>query len=288
MTLKLLIPLPVAALAALLCTPATGAAQSILLSSENFALLGGTGITSTGTVGTVISNGDVGLSPGPTTGITGFPPAVITNGGIIETGPVTGQARLDLMTAQVGLAGMPSDTNMSNIDLGGKTLFSGVYTFDAAAGLTGALTLDAEGQNNAFWVFQIGTSFNTAVNSSVTIINPGTNGGSDYGVFWAAGAEIILGANNDILGNYLSGTSITFGSNSSGSGRALALAAISLDQNAVDVFGGPGGGDWAGGLMYDQGGAVVPVPEPSTYAALFGLAALGFVFVRRLRGNKKA
>src|SRR3954465_15407877 len=102
-----------------LASPLCGIAQSILLTAGDFALLGGTAITSTGTVGTTIRNGNVGLSPGATTGITGFPPAVIVNGAIIATGPVTAQARLDLITASVGLAGMPSNANMSTVDLGG-------------------------------------------------------------------------------------------------------------------------------------------------------------------------
>jgi hypothetical protein len=101
---------------------------SILLSVENFAIFGGTAITSSGTEGTVISNGDVGLSPGATSGITGFPPAVITNGVIVDTGPVTSQARLDLIQLQTGLASMPSNTNLTTHDLGGLTLGSGVYT----------------------------------------------------------------------------------------------------------------------------------------------------------------
>lgn len=135
-----------AAVAALiLVTSVELSAQSILLSAGDFTLLGGTAITSTGTVGTTIRNGNVGLSPGATTGITGFPPAVIVNGAIIATGPVTAQARLDLITASVGLAGMPSNANLSTVDLGGKTLAPGVYAFNGAASLSGALVLDAQG-----------------------------------------------------------------------------------------------------------------------------------------------
>jgi len=275
-----LIAWSLAAMAALFWIPALGA--SILLSSDDFALLGGTAITSTGAVGTVISNGNVGLSPGATTGITGFPPAAILRGAIIATGPVTGQARLDLITVRTGLANMPSDTNLSNVDLGGMTLFSGVYTFNAAATLNGALVLDGQGQNGAFWVFQIGTSFTGSVNSSVTVINPGSNGGSDYGIFWDAGSEIIVGANNALLGNYLSGTSVTLGAESGGSGRVLVLAAITLDQNSLNTHGGPGGNDWTGGLMYDQFGNVIAIPEPST-AALVGLPVAGLFLMRRFR-----
>lgn len=249
-----------AASLALLLTAPLGLA-SILLSADDFTLLGGTAITSTGVAGTVIRNGDVGLSPGATTGITGFPPAVIQNGAIIATGPATRQARLDLIQAQVGLAGMPSDQILSNVDLAGKTLRPGVYTFDGAAKLTGALVLDARGRNGAFWVFQIGTALTTSVNSSVTVINPGSNGGRDCGIFWNAGSAITIGANNRIAGNYLAGTSITFGGKSSGGGRALARAGISLDNNQINAKGGPDGSSWSSGLRYNASGAVVPNPD---------------------------
>jgi sugar lactone lactonase YvrE len=265
MTIKNLFPLPVVTLAALLCAPASGFARSILLTAGNFTLLGGTAITSTGVAGTTISNGNVGLAPGATSGITGFPPAVITGGAIISTGLVTGQARLDLITASVGLAGMASNATLSNVDLGGLTLTPGVYTFNAAAGQTGTLTLDAQGENNVAWVFQIGTALTTAINSKVTVINLGSNGGSDDAIFWNAGSAINIGANNVIVGNYLAGTSISFGSTTSGSGRALALAGVTLNDNIINAHGGPDGSDWTGGLTYGSSGKVLPslFPSPS-------------------------
>jgi hypothetical protein len=258
---KSLISFTAAALAALLCVPVTGSAQSILLSAGNFTLLSGTGITSTGTTGTTIISGNVGLSPGPTTGITGFPPAVVVGGGaIIGTGGQTGQARLDLQKAMVGLAGMPTGTDMSNVDLGGKTLLPGVYTFNGAATQNGALVLDAHFQNNAYWVFQIATGLTTSSSSTVTIINPGSNGGSDDGIFWNAGTAVTIGSNNTIKGNYLAGTSITFGGTTSGQGRGLALAAVTLDVTVINSQGGPSGSDWTGGLIYSPLGAVVGNP----------------------------
>ncbi len=185
------------------------AESSILLSAEDFTILGGTAITSTGVVGTVISNGNVGLFPGATTGITGFPPAVIENGTIIATGPETEQAQADLLMVKTALALMPQDEILSNMDMGGMTLNSGVYFFDGAATLNGALVLDGQGMDDAYWVFQISTTLITSVNSMVTVINPGPSNGSDYGVFWNVGTGVTIGANNAVLGNYLAGTSIT-------------------------------------------------------------------------------
>ncbi|RRJ96913.1 DUF3494 domain-containing protein [Opitutaceae bacterium TAV4] len=287
--LKIIRPilLPVAAFAAAFGVPATVSAQSILLSAGDFTLLGGTTITSSGASGTVISNGNVGVGPG--TAVSGFPPALIVNGGIIETGSVTNQAHLDLIKAATGLALMAFDTNLGNVNLGGQTLLPGIYKFDSAAALTGALVLDANGQDDAFWVFQIGTSLTTSVGASVTVINTGSNGGSDLGIFWNTGTEITFGADNVIAGNYISGTSITAGDGTAGGARLLALAAVTLGNNQIDALGGLGGGDWTGGLTYAADGiTMVPVPEPAAVLWLAPLGALGFTLWRRRQGHGKA
>jgi len=269
-------------LVTLLGAPLAASAQSILLSSGNFTILAGTSISSTNVVGTNIISGNIGLSPTSGTAITGFPPAIITGGGgIIPTGPVTAQAMTDLMAVATGLANMPANVNMSDLDLGGTTLLPGVYKFDAAAAMNGILTLDANGQNNAFWVFQIASTLTTTNGSTVNIINLGSNGGSDDGIYWATGAAINVGNSNVIAGNYLAGTTITFGTNTNGNGRALARAAVVLDQNVINSQGGPAGSDWTGGLRYNNAGDVVPVPEPAAFLWFVPLAALGLVLWQR-------
>ena len=273
--------IPLVAFTALLLAPAPDAAGSILGSADSFTLLGGSAISSTATVGTLISNGDVGLSPTGEAAITGFPPAVIVNGVIVPTGATTAQARADLVVAMSGLAGMTPDTDLTGQDLGGLILHPGVYHFTSTAALTGALVLDADGDNHAFWVFQIGTTFTSAANASVSVIHFGPDGGAGLGLFWNAGTEISIGADNVVEGNYLTATSIIFGANTSGGARALALASISLDNNQLDAFGGYAGGDWTGGLGYDLGGDVVPIPEPSSVLWLTPLASLAFALWRR-------
>lgn len=282
----------VAALAALLCVPVSGSAQSILRTAGNFTLLGGSAISSTATVGTTVANGNVGLSPTAESAITGFPPAVITNGAIIATGAATAQARADLILAAAGLAAMAPSANLTGLNLGGMTLAPGVYSFTNTAFLTGTLTLDAQGQNNVAWVFQIGSSLAAAASSTVTFVNFGSNAGSDLGVFWNAGTTIGLGDGNLLAGNYLAGTSITFGNLAHGGGRALAQSAITLDNDQINSFGGPGGGDLTGGLTFAANGTtVVPsaIPEPAAVLWLAPLSALGLVIWRRsVRGKISA
>jgi hypothetical protein len=266
----------VAALASLCFSSTPASAQSILKTAGNFSVLASQAITVAGT-GFSIKNGDVGLFPAATTNITGFPPGTVTGitisgsaAGIIATGGATQQAEADLQVAATGLAAMTPNMNFSSVDMANLgPLPPGVYKWNAAATLTGALVLDAQGHNGVAWVFQFGTGLTTAVNSSVTIINAGSNGGSDDGVFWnAATGAIVFGDNNTVLGNYIAYTSISFTGSTlllgGGGVRFLALnAAVSFaGPGSVTADGGPGGGDFTGGLSL-SGSAVVVTPGSS-------------------------
>jgi hypothetical protein len=263
-----------AALVALWCVPASGFAQSILLSAGNFALLAGSTIANTGS--SDIISGNVGVSPG--TAVTGFPPGNLTGGSVI-IGGASAQAELDLMKVASALGNMTPTGNLTGTDLGNLILLPGVYYFATTAALTGNLTLNANDENNAFWVFQIGSTLTTAADSNVTMINLGSNGGSDDGVFWDAGTSITFGAGSQILGNYLAGSTVTLDSTAGGDGRALAQTTIALDDSILNSQGGPEGSDYSGGLMYLPNGTIVPVvvPEPAASLWLTPLCALGVV-----------
>jgi type VI secretion system secreted protein VgrG len=249
--------------AALLCAPCPGQATSILGTADSFTVLAGSTVTNTGT--TTIQ-GNVGVSPG--SAVTGFPPGIVTPPGTIyATDAVAAQAQSDNTTAYNSLAGMPSNFNLTGKDLGGLTLTPGVYHFDNSAQLTGLLTLDAQGANNAFWVFQIGSTLTTASSSAINFINPGSNNGSDAGLFWQVGSSATLGTTTAFEGNILALTSITLNTGvTDPNGRFLAQnGAVTLDTNVLSnvcplgVYGN-GGPGLNGALEFDTTGKVVPVP----------------------------
>jgi Ice-binding-like len=217
-------------LAASLAGPSPALAQVSLGTASNFAVLGGAGVTCTGSA----VNGDVGSL----LTVTGFPPptpALCTLVGTVHAGDAaTTAAFSDFLRAHDALDAMPCDAqhNLTGQPLGGKTLAPGVYCFNSTADLTtGTLTLDGRGNSNAVWVFQVETAITTGTASVVM-----ANGGRACNVFWELGTAATIGTGTAFLGNVLAGSAITFtGTNSSLVGRALAVTAVTMTGTNVSI-----------------------------------------------------
>jgi hypothetical protein len=198
-------------------------------SAASFGVLAGSTVTNTGP--SVIS-GNVGVSPG--TAIVGFPPGIVVPPGAIHAGDaVAGQAQVDLTTAYNSLAGRPSSANLTGQNLGGLVLTPGVYTFNSNAQLTGSLTLNAQGNPNAVFIFQINSTLITASNSRVNLIG----GGTGTNVFWQVGSSATLGTGTSFVGDILALTSITLNTGANiACGAALARnGAVTLDTNNIQL-----------------------------------------------------
>ncbi len=221
------------ALAGLIFGAAPVHAQISLGTAGNFGALGGSTVTNTG-ASTV--NGNVGVSPG--TSVTGFPPGIIIGGTVNANNAVAMQAQSDLTAAYNSLAGTACTTDLTGQDLGGLTLTPGVYCFSTSAQLTGTLTLNAQGNASALWIFKTGSSLTTASGSSVVVIN----GGSGCNVYWQVGSSATVGTGSNMAGNILALSSITLNTGANLSGRALArTGAVTLDTNNVNTCAAGGG-----------------------------------------------
>ena len=266
------------ALAVALATALPAAALPLLGSAQNYVALAGSTITNTGLSAIW---GDIGTDPG--IAITGL--AGVTHTGTIHQIDATAhQAQFDAAAAYGLLAARSSTVNLTGVDLGGRTLTPGVYTFNTAAQLTGILTLDAGADPNAQFVFQIGTALTTATGSAVNV----QNGGARVGVFWQVGSSATLGTGTSFAGNLLADQSITLDTAASIlCGRAFALhAALTLDGNRISNDCSGAGSLGSGRLDGGSHGFSAAVPEPTTAALLaFGLAALARIGGRNLRGH---
>jgi hypothetical protein len=204
------------------------APPAALGSAGTFAVLAGSTVTNTGATTTI--QGDVGVSPGAA--IVGIPAGQPNPGAIYAAVPPAPAAQTDLTTAYNDLAGRACGTNLTSLDLGGMTLPPGVYCFNTSAGLTGTLTLDGQGNPNAVFVFQIGSTLTTASSSAVNLIG----GAQDQNVYWQIGSSATLGTDTAFQGTIVALSSITLNSGASLSGRALARnGAVTLDTNAITL-----------------------------------------------------
>lgn len=198
--------------------------------ADNFAVLGASTVTN---AGLTTVKGDMGVSPAAT--ITGFPPGTIS-GTMHRDDAVAVQAQHDVSVAYTNIVEQSCTGNLTDQDLGGKTLTPGVYCFDTTAQLTGTLTLDGQGNPNSVFIFQIGSTLTTASNASVVFINEA----NAYNSFWQVGSSATLGVDTSFAGNVLAYTSITTTTGVVTNGGLYALnGVVTLDTNTLAIAQGP-------------------------------------------------
>ncbi|MGB9382144.1 MAG: Ig-like domain-containing protein [Candidatus Binatus sp.] len=192
----------------------TGQSPVNLGSASAYAILAATTVTAPGPI---VVNGDLGLYPG--TSVTGFPPAVVDGTTNIDN-PAAMAAQADLLTAYNALFGLaPGATKTGNI--GGTTLTPGIYTAPSTslAVSSGNLTLDAQGDVNAVWIFQVGTTLDVTPGLQVIL----ANGAQASNIFWQVGSSATIDTTAVMQGNILASISVTVNNGAILNGRALAL-----------------------------------------------------------------
>lgn len=258
---------------------AAGLAPVNLGSAASFGIASTAGVTNTLTVPNTTINGDTVLDPDTTCnavtidaaggfGLCGGAPPTI-NGTVISplfsgAGPTSTAIKADLQAAFLSItppAGPPAAGSLggaTNIPAGttlgaptgnalvqGDNLFvAGVYQSLTSILITDDLTLDAQGNSNAVFIFQSSSTVGAAAGAA----SPGThtrilliNGAKASNVFWQAGSSATLGAYAEFQGNILASESITMNTGASSCGRLLAGAfaagAFVFDSNLVSVPG---------------------------------------------------
>ena len=250
-------------------------AGALLGSASQFGVLAGAAVTNTGS-STV--QGDLGLHGSAALG--GLSDVVVL-GTLHGADNRTKMASDDALTAFNTLAGLAFTADLSGQDLGSVgTLLPGIYRFDSLAQLSGTLTLDAQHDPQAMFIFQIGSDLVTASGAHIEVLN----GVPGQGVYWQVGNSASLGAGSVFAGNILAGTGISLDADAKIlCGRALALhAGVRLNGNVIsndcESLSGGGHSDFGSAGF---SGSFLPlqlIPEPAALAA-FGL--LGVALSRR-------
>ncbi len=205
-----------------------------LRTAGDFAILGESAISGTGAVVT----GDLGISPGFATSMTGFSLSADGTNEFSTSGQVTGKlyaadyatttpaklnaAILDMGRAFTEASERTPDVTTLGPDIGGMTLVPGVYRWTTPLGIGEDLTLT--GSPTDVWIFQMSQTLDMAANKTVIL----TGGALAKNVFWQVSGAVTIGASAHLEGVVLTATAVTFGAGTSIKGRLLAQTAVTI------------------------------------------------------------
>ena len=195
-------------------------------SASTFGVLAATTVT---TIPTTTVNGALGVSPGNT--VTGSP---VVNGTVYTNTPgLAATAQDDLTIAYNDAAGRTIGAITAAGNLGGQTLTPGLYTSATSLEISsGDLTLDAQGDANAVFIFQMATTLVTTVGRQVIL----SGGAQAANIYWQVGSSATIGGSSVFKGNILAYTSIAMNTGATLQGRALARnGEVSLDANTITI-----------------------------------------------------
>jgi ice-binding like protein len=116
-------------------------------------------------------------------------------------------------------------------DLSGLTFVPGLYKTSSTIMLSaGNVTLDAQGDVNAIFIFQVGSTLTTLGSTHVIL----SGGAQAKNVFWQIGSSATLGTSSAFQGTIMALQSVTLDTGATLLGRALARnGAVTLDSNIV-------------------------------------------------------
>ncbi len=179
-------------------------------------------------LGASVVTGDVGTNVGA---FTGFPPGVLI-GSIHVADPISAQAAIDVASAYSDLVSIPCVTVLG-VTLGsGQILTPDVYCTGAATTLNGDLILDAQGDPNAIFIFQMDGAFSTGVGANIVLINSAML----CNVYWQVNGVFQLGDLSNFQGTVIANGAIHLLEGASVLGRVLSTSgAIDLHNNVVTV-----------------------------------------------------
>jgi hypothetical protein len=202
---------------------AMGATATVGLgSAASFSVLGGSTVTNTGPT---TMFGDLGLSPGSS--VTGAPHVL----GRTHVDDAVAIGAKNTLTAAYNSAASRPSNGSAGTDLAGQTFLPGVRTASSSLLLSsGSVTLNAQGDPNAVFIFQVASTLITGSNTTVLLVN----GAQACNVFWQVGSSATLGTGTRFVGTIMASATITANTAATIHGRLLAqTGAVNLDTNTI-------------------------------------------------------
>ncbi|MCX5746713.1 MAG: ice-binding family protein [Proteobacteria bacterium] len=220
-------------------------ASTDLGAAGSYVLLAKTGITNV--TGSVITGGNVGLSPAAASFITGFtlvadptnvfatsvavtaPGKVYASDDAVPTPTNLTTAVLAMQAAYTDAAGRtnPNFLNLAGGNIGGMTLVPGLYTWGTGVTIPADVTI--AGGANDVWIFQIAQDLDVSTAKLVTL----AGGAQARHIFWQVAGQVTIHASAHVEGILLSQTAITLQTTASLHGRALAQSLVAIDDDAI-------------------------------------------------------
>ena len=195
--------------------------DTFLGAAASFSLLG---VTATNTGGSLVA-GDLGVSPDGE--VIDFSSEMV--GGDIHLNDAASAVGASALVRAYGDAATRPSVPGSAGELTGMTFTPGVYASTGAVTFTGEVTLDALGDPNALFIFQINGALTASTGSSIVL----TGGASPSNVYWQVDGATDLRANAAFSGTILAFGAITLDANTVLTGRALSQAAVTLDGAVI-------------------------------------------------------
>lgn len=213
-----------------------------LLTANDFTILSKTGISAT--VGTLI-NGNLGVSPGPASYITGFSLILDASNMFSTSSLVIGQiygadyqtptpayltqAISDMEAAYTDAAGRTADfTELYTGDVSGQVLEAGVYKWSSGLLITSDVILS--GSSTDVFIFQVAGHLEVAVGVSIIL----QGGILAENIFWQVASDTHISVGAHFEGTILCKTGVVIGTSATLTGKIFSQTAVTLDANLIN------------------------------------------------------